>query len=269
MSKDKFKRSNVNSTILKKVVIRMDFIGLTDIIGCVDKLKNVMNGKFTKFRPIKNNNYNVELNTLSNSEQPLNVNLERKTLYLFTESIIGPSKANFMLGPDFAYIEINCSEDYEGCDRYIKLMAEAIDAILKFDTFISVKRLGLRKVDLEKFDNVAEMNRSLETPIWENYKLGDAFFPLKKVYSDLLYQKNVNTVFRIQRIVQEVLENEQKKIQYTFDIDSYKDGNLLVLDDFSTVSRIENTLLEQMNEPVFKYFIATFKEQYIDKFYHE
>lgn len=267
MAKNKFSRSNVKSSILKKVIIRVDFVGLTDLIGCVNGLKTIMNGKFTKFRPINNNNYNVELNSQLSS-RPVNVNLEKKTLYQFTDCTIGPSIANLMLGPDFAYIEINSSDEYEGCNEYIHLMANAIDSIRKFDSFISIRRLGLRKVDVAKFQDADALSQSVEIPIWGIYKKGTAYLPLKKAYSDLIFQKDVNTVFNIQRIVQEVEEDDNRKIQYVFDIDSYKNGNLINTDDFSTVARIEKMISEQMNEPIFNYFVDTFTEQYIDTFYH-
>ena len=267
MAKNKFSRSNVKSTILNKVIIRVDFIGLTDIVGCVNGLKPIMNGKFTKFRQINNNNYNVELNSQLSSN-PVNVNLEKKTLYQFTGCTIGSSNANFMLGSDFAYIEINCSQEYEGGNEYIRLMSNAIDCIRKFDSFISIRRLGLRKVDIAKFKNVDALKQSVEESIWETYKKGPAYFPLKKAYSDLIFQKDVKTVFNIQRIVQEVEEDGIKKIQYVFDIDSYKNGSLIKSDDFSTVDRIEKMISEQMNEPIFNYFVDTFTEQYIDNFYH-
>lgn len=267
MSKDKFKRTNVKSSILKKVIIRIDFVGLTDILGCVDSLKVVMKGKFKNFRPIKNNNYNVELNS-PNSSKPVNVNMEKTMMFQFSECAIGPSNANFMLGSEFAYLEIECSDGYEGCNEYIKLMASAIDCILKFDSFISVKRLGLRKIDVAMFKDVKKMNQSIETPIWENYKLANAFFPLKKSYSDLLYQKDVNSIFNIQRFVQEIDMNGERKFQFVLDIDCYKNSSLIGASDFSTVNCIENMISNQMNEPVFKYFINTFTEQYISEFYH-
>lgn len=267
MSKEKFTRSNVKSSILKKVIIRIDFIGLTDMLGCVNSLKTVMQGKFNKFQPINNNNYNVELPG-KNNLQGINVNLEKRTFYQFTESQIGTNNATFMLGTDFATIEVNCDSRYEGCDEYIKLMAASIDCILKFDSFISIQRLGLRKIDVEEFDSVADMDSSLENHFWNNYKRNQAYFPLKKTYSDLLYQKDVNTVFHIERTIQEIEREEQKKYQYVFDIDSYKNGNLINKDDFSSVSRIEKLISEKMNEPVFNYFIDTFTEHYIDTFYN-
>lgn len=264
MSKDKFNRSNVKSSILKKVIIRIDFIGLTDIVGCVNILKPIMQGKFNKFMPIDNNNYNVELPGINHTKE-LNVNYEKKTFYQFSDSQIGKSNANFMIGTDFAYIEVNCDKDYEGCDDYIKLMAASIYQILQFDAFISVRRLGLRKIDVEVFKNECEMDSSLEDPIWNNYKRSQAYLPLKKSYSDILLQKDVNTVFHIQRAIQGINDNQY---QYTFDIDSYKSGDLICKDDFSSVQRIEKTISGQMNEPVFNYFIDTFTERYIDDFYN-
>lgn len=269
MSKEKFNRSNVKSTILNKIVIRMDFIGLTDIEGCVNSLKRIMNGKFKKFTPINNNNYNVVLPDQFNNFQGPNVNFEKRIIYQFSESLIGPSKANFMLGPDFAYIEVGCDSNYEGCGEYIRLMATAVDYILRFDSFISVKRLGLRKIDIAEFDSIEAMNESVETQIWNNYKRDDAYLPLKKSYSDLLLQKDVNTVFNIQRHIQVIEVGGQRKYQFIFDIDSYKSGNLINNEYFANMESIEKTISEQMNQPIFNYFIETFTEQYINQFYHE
>ncbi len=268
MAKEKFKRSNVKSSILKKVVIRIDFMGLTDIVGCVNSLKKVMHGKFNTFMPISNNNYNVELPGVNN-KKGVNVNLEERTFYRFSDSQIGTSKANYVLGTDFATIEVNCDSHYEGCDEYIKLMAKSIDCILKFDTFISIQRIGLRKFDVAEFYSEKEMEEAIECSIWNNYKRNSAYLPLKKTYLDLLYQKDVNTVFRIQRIIQRLVNDDHQKYQYSFDIDSYKNGSLLSKDDFASEKSIENMISKKMNEPVFNYFIDTFTEQYIDDFYNE
>lgn len=225
-----------------------------------------MRGKFKNFTPVKNNNYNVELPDMRNPQKMINVNHKQTTLYRFSDNEMGQSKACFLLGGDFAYIEIDCGENYEGCDEYIKLMSSSIDCILKYDSFISVKRLGLRKIDISDFDDTASMDASVEIPIWNNYKNSNACVPLKKAYSDLVFQKDVNTVFNIQRTIQ---KTENGKIQYIFDIDSYKNGSLLRKDDFSNSTRIQKMLSEQMNEPIFYYFIETFTEQYIQTFYHE
>lgn len=268
MAKEKFKRSNVKSSILKKVIIRIDFMGLTDIVGCVDSLKKVMHGKFNIFKPISNKNYNVELPGVNN-KKGVNVNLEERTFYQFSDSQIGTSKANFVLGTDFAIIDVSCDSHYEGCDEYIKLMAESIDCILKFDTFISIQRIGLRKFDVAEFESEEEMEKAIECSIWNNYKRDSAYVPLKKTYLDLLYQKDVSTVFRIQRIIQMIVNDDQKKYQYSFDIDSYKNESLINKDDFASEKSIKNMISKQMNEPVFNYFIDTFTEQYIDNFYNE
>lgn len=269
MSKEKYNRSNVKSTILKRVVIRVDFIGLTDIEGCVSSLKTIMNEKFRRLTPISNKNYNVELPDQFSQHQIPNVNFERNTFYRFSESLMGSDNANFMLGTDFAYIEVNCGSDYAGCDKYIRLMAESIFCILNFDPFISIKRIGLKKTDWAEFDNIQDMDSSVEIPIWNNYKSSDAYMPLKKSYSDLLLQQNVRTVFNIQRQVQAVDRGGTSKLVYILDVDSYKNGNLINNDDFASEDNIEKAISEQMNMPLFNYFIETFTERYIDQFYHE
>ena len=269
MSKEKYNRLNVKSTILKRVVIRVDFIGLTDIEGCVSSLKKIMNEKFQRLTPISNKNYNVELPDQFSQHQIPNVNFERTTFYRFSESLMGSDNANFMLGTDFAYLEVNCGSDYAGCDKYIRLMAESINCILHFDPFISIKRLGLKKIDVAEFDNIQDMDNAVETPIWNNYKQGDAFIPLKKSYSDLLLQQDVRTVFNIQRQVQAVENGNRARWVYVFDVDSFKNGSLINPDDFASVANIEKVISEQMNMPLFNYFIETFTEQYIDQFYHE
>lgn len=269
MSKEKFNRSNIKSTILKRIVIRVDFIGLTDIEGCVSSLKNIMNEKFQSFTPVSNKNYNVELPDQFSQHQIPNVNFEIKPFYRFSESLMGADNANFMLGTDFAYIEVNCSSDYAGCDRYIRLMADSIFCILHFDPFISIKRIGLKKTDWAEFDSIQDMDNSVENPIWNNYKTSDAYMPLKKSYSDLLLQKDVRTVFNIQRQVQAVEREGESKLFYVLDVDSYKNGSLINRDDFASVDNIEKVISEQMNMPLFNYFIETFTEQYIDQFYHE
>ena len=244
MSKEKYNRVNVKSTILKHVVIRLDFIGLTDIEGCVSSLKKIMVERFLRFTPISNENYNVRLPDQFSQNQIPNVNFERKIFYRFSGNLMGADDANFMLGTDFAYLEVKCGSDYAGCDRYIRLMAESIFCILHFDPFISIKRLGLKKIDVAEFDNIQDMDNAVETPIWNNYKKGDAFMPLKKSYSDLLLQQNVRTVFNIQRQVKTVEKEDGVRWVYVFDVDSYKNGSLINSDDFASVDNIEKAISE-------------------------
>ena len=84
----------------------------------------------------------------------------------------------------------------------------------------------------------------------------------------MLYQKDVKTIFNLKRIVQKNEFENTKKYQYTFDIDSYKNGDLLNSDVFSSTRNIRDMILKQMNEPIFYYFIETFTEQFIDNFYN-
>lgn len=269
MGKEKFKRTNVKSTILKKIIIRFDFMGLTDVTGCANSLKELMDGRFNEFSPVSNNNYNIDLNKEYNQNHGFNVDLEKKTFYRFSKNEMGKSNAFFLLGDTFASIEIACDEDYEGCDVYINTIAEAVDRILKFDKFISVKRMGLRKIDKAVFNCVEQMEQAIEIPIWSNFAPNKHFLSIKKAYSDLIYQRDVNTIFNIKRIAQAVGTEDDSSFHFYLDIDSYKDGVLLLKDDFVNAQKIKKVLSEEMNEPLFNYFIQTFKEQYIESFYEE
>lgn len=267
MGKEKFKRTNVKSTILKKIIIRFDFMGLTDVTGCANSLKELMDGRFNEFSPVSNNNYNIDLNKEYNQNHGFNVDLEKKTFYRFSKNEMGKSNAFFLLGDTFASIEITCDEDYEGCDVYINTIAEAVDRILKFDKFISVKRMGLRKIDKAVFNRVEQMEQAIEIPIWSNFAPNKQFLSIKKAYSDLIYQRDVNTIFNIKRIAQAVGTEDDSSFHFYLDIDSYKDGVLLLKDDFVNAQKIKKVLSEEMNEPLFNYFIQTFKEKYIESFY--
>ena len=74
---------------------------------------------------------------------------------------------------------------------------------------------------------------------------------------------------RILNMLKEVIEDKKTGERFWFDIDSYKDENLISKDDFASEKSIKNMISKQMNEPVFNYFIDTFTEQYIDNFYNE
>ena len=155
--------------------------------------------------------------------------------------------------PDFwiKKIERNRNRDYENDKKLL---------------FLGYTVLHFWGQDISKHTD--ECLQAIEEAIWDNYKLNRACFPVKKTYSDLLYQKDVKTIFNLKRIVQKNEFENTKKYQYTFDIDSYKNGDLLNSDVFSSTRNIRDMILKQMNEPIFYYFIETFTEQFIDNFYN-
>lgn len=264
MAKSKFTRQNLRTDILKQVLFRVDFTGSTggqETEQFVVKLKDDWANYFHRYNKITNKNFKIDINKdgMVRHEQLL------QTIHRFSLSQIGQSEAIMDISDDFATLTINISENYEGSDNYLRCFSNLIHRILVSDQFINLKRIGIRKFDHIFISEKANIDDILEEHLWANYS--DMGSCLKKEYKD--YISTNGTSVNICRSVERVKVNNVDKIRLIFDVDAYREENYLQRSELRTEDVIYDMMQSQLNAHLFNLFIATFREAYINQFYHE
>ena len=264
MAKTKFTRQNLQSNILKKILFRVDFTGST---GGQETERFIVNIKenwahyFRKYNKITNKNFKIDIgkNGQVSHEQQL------QTIHQFSVCQIGESEATMDISDDYATLLINVRENYEGSDNYLRCFSDFIYRILASDQFIDLKRIGIRKYDHIFIPVNGNIDDILEESLWTNYS--DMGTCLKKEYKDYILQNR--TTMNVFRTVERVNKDNVDQIRLIFDVDAYMNSEHLQRSELRSVDAIYNIMQSELNVHLFNLFIRTFKEDYIDQFYHE
>ena len=223
--------------------------------------KNWVHQYFRKYNKLSNRTFKIDISkdgTVSKENQV-------QTIHRFSTCQIDNNVAILDICDDFAVLNINVNNEYGGSDSYLKCFSELIHLILASDQFIELKRVGIRKYDhvfVRKEDNLDEI---LEDSLWKNYS--DMGTCLKKEYKDFITRDN--TQINIIRTAEFVKKDDYDFIRLIFDVDAYRDGSQLQRSVLHSMADIYNMLKDDLNSHLFKIFINTFKESYINQFYHE
>jgi len=265
MAKTKFTRQNLRSNILKQILFRVDFTGSTGEKETeqfvTDIKKNWVHQYFRKYNKLANKTFKIDISkdgTISKENQV-------QTIHRFSLCQIDNNEAIMDLSDDFAVLTINVNNDYGGSSEYLNCFSELIRRILDSDQFIDLKRVGIRKFDHISVPINSNLDEILEDSLWMNYS--DMGTCLKKEYKDFITQNN--TIVNIIRTAEIVKKDNTDYIRLILDVDAYRDGNQLQRSGLRSVETINKMLQEELNNHLFNIFIKTFKESYLNQFYHE
>lgn len=266
MAKTKFTRENVSSSILKKVIIRVDyqgFSGVDDTDKFITNLKTVWGEYFQKYVITQNRNFNINFG----KEGMTNFDTEIIRIHRFSDCRIGTSQALMDITGKFAYIDITCVSPYEGSDHYLDCMAHYIKILKDYDPFVELTRIGIRKFDYIFKPTASELDNILETNVWRIYQDIPHLIPEKKEYKDYIRLES-GTQINLARIIEKVKIGDTEQYRLTFDADAYRQNEGLDNSHMRNTD-INKQLLKDINNPLFDFFIKTFKEEFINTFYNE
>lgn len=158
--KSQIKREDLRNSLLKQVIIRLDFTSMVDLNGYIgiltrsDWFKTV----FTDYKnAITEDNVNVEDRTTRINDS------NGKDVRVFYGCNIPPEKnTNLAITEDVICLTINCDNNYYKIDDYIELVKRVWDLLISFDSYVKIKRIGIRKIDGIELPNGNDANRYFE-----------------------------------------------------------------------------------------------------------
>lgn len=266
--KENYNRYNVSSDLLKRVIIRFDYQGMTSVDNWILQLKSQNFGNFQKYNrnymsPSQVGNYRIGevMDSLNLPEQAI----FNEPLHTFSDiSLNGHSDLVRMdVTNYFTIIVIDC-KDYTNIDDYIQLVVHYVELLLAFDNFIRIKRIGIRKVGGNEFENTDQIYDVFEKyVIFPNPADHNVLYEAQS-YKDLMYKQDLGVSVNFTRQCREVTIGTKPMIQVLVDIDAY----ITQKDMEKRGIKLPNdtqTVMNTINGYMFELFKSCVNEKYLNE----
>ena len=259
MSKEIYTRANFRSSLLKQIIIRADYSSLTDLNGFIMKLKSLewLRELFAGYRPVRTNNFNLQISPKAIEERfiPLEVN-ETGTIHRFFDCKIGPIQDIVMdISSTFICFTIRCNDKYETIDPYINYVTRIIDSLKKYDSYVQIERLAIRKIDGKDCRSLEEAYEIFEVMEGLGRGITDGVSPIKKSYTYSFLSEEFNIKVNFTRGLERFSNGT---IRCVLDMDGYVDSSLINPDE-----NIKSLLEDRINNELFKLFKESVTENFL------
>lgn len=224
--KNKIGRNDISTDLLKRVIIRVDFVGLRDFDNYLDYLAIQ---SFFRHTFQQEGSYKYLPRTYADSEDN-----DRSVVIRFSNCKIGPSKVTLDISKRYAILDIRCAIPYEGTTQYSDFMVDLLASLKLFDVDIYFSRIGIRKIDMAEFDNIQEAKNVFEKdfPIIMSWELSSLNGAYRRQYSEQLKVDTVQYTC-VQKIDK---TTESNKLRVIYDVDAYMSDDTIDFDEMLLTS---------------------------------
>ena len=270
MSKENFNRDNIKASSLKRIIISLDFKGLTNIDGWIEKLKTgICRGLFKFYSRIP---FDGMKSTSSQADIlyyrlkiPLH-ELNRLVLHSF-------SSANEDHGGEIRLeitrytlaLVISTNQDYKRIDPYVKIVNQLVADLCSYDTYVEFSRISIEKFDVFNFCSSNELRQYLEETVVFSEKVQDRMWNLQRQYEDRFFDSDISSLVNYRRDLRVVTDTKGRDVfQVIISFDIYKDEDLIKDDNVSFPDNIEE-ILNCLNGKSFELFKRSVTVKYLEE----
>jgi adenylate kinase len=256
-----YTRENILSQMLKTAIIRIDFTGLTNVRSFVNRIKSSekIQKAFGKMIMIPKQNMSVSFRPrdIEDGQLPF-TETQKSILFRFYECKMGgDSNVTLDIEPESITLAVDCQKKYEGSREYSYFMGWIIDELLAFDQYVTINRLGVRKIDVQ----VLEVGEPIERYFNERFIVSQSWKSLpsktKSILTELLEIDNIN--FNVTQYIDYTNDGRERLI---YDVDSFLNGDIL---EKALKSRTFSDLLYyDMQDRMFDLFVSVASINYLD-----
>ncbi len=256
-----YTRDNILSQMLKTVIIRIDFTGLTDVTSFVNRIKTreEINNAFGKMNPIQRQNLSVSFRPkdIEDGQLPY-TETQKSLLYRFHEcKMKGDSNVTLDIEPESITLAVDCRKKYEGSQEYSDFMCWIINELLTFDQYVTINRLGVRKIDvqvlregepIEKYFN----DKFVVAQSWQNSPT-----KTKSILTELLEIDGIS--FNVTQLID---YTEDRRVRLIYDVDSFLSDDFL--EEALRKGNYSNLLYHDMQDRMFDLFVSVASIDYLE-----
>lgn len=220
--KDQYTRKNIKSDILKLIFMRLDISGVVKFDDFVEKLSvsEYVKKAFKKIKYLPK----LQPSYIQQSYHPKNGTLPisraaSSDVYRFIDCTLEESSNAFLdVTKDGIMLNILCDGAYSGSERYTKFMVDVVRTLLdvNFDSYISLERVGIRKIDFFDAKNKSEVSAVFDENFVVKKEL-DILDQFKESTKTSIYCED-NVMYNV---VQHIAKKDDGQIKVVFDVDSY------------------------------------------------
>jgi len=257
-----YTRNNISSKMLKTVIFRFDYAGGTDLTRFVNEIKQIdaIKDAFDSLVKIDAPLYNITLNTRDIEAGVLPLTEKQKNEIFRFSDCKYDTGLNVILDVSSTSVclTIDCRENYHGSKRYTELMGLLISRLKAMDSFISVQRIGIRKIDAQEIGECEHIYDYFN----ENYVAAQSWYKSPK------RQINYTEFFQIGRVnfnvVQHISLSKSGNPQAILDVDAFiMNGNINSLID--NQKGLVDFMNNEMQDKMFEMFVSYASKSYLEK----
>lgn len=270
MSKEEYTRESVNASSLKRIVISLDFKGLTNIDGFIERLKVGICRKIFKlysripFRGMKSPNNQLDI-LYYRLKLPLS-EIKELVLHSFSSNINdNGGDVKLEITRYTLALVISPDQNYKQIDPFIKIVNQLITELCSYDTYVEFSRISIEKYDAFLFESAQNLRQYLDETVVFSDKVQDKLWNLQRQYEDRFLDEDTSSLVNYRRDLREVTTTKGKiMFQVILSFDIYKDEELI---NNSKISFLDNAeeILHCLNDKSFELFKHSVTEKYLEE----
>lgn len=267
-SKDKISRSDLKTNDMKRLIVKIDFIGLTSVVKFVEALKEDVCSKvyFDSYQKIA---ASYDEDSLASTASMLSVSEEElRSGHIHRFSSPKWDSDNRVYLDISAYcvcLEVIC-KNYPGFDRYGSFIGKVLNVLMCVEPFIVFKRIGLRKISAFLGLDREAIHKNVESAALPN-PLVEEINPQCK-YSDRFFWERYHVKVNMTRELNSgVMLKDGKKIpvlQVSLDYDVYADDKMIKEAEINGAEDVMRCIDGCLNEAQFELFKKSVTDVYLE-----
>lgn len=275
MSKN-FSRYTMRANMLRKILIRIDYDGVTDINEWIKlfKLNKDLSSCFQKYTKGVQNQATLSLSNMEEIAEdrsiPLNT-FQSEPLHRFSDAVF--IDENGMQREDkivmdvtslFLTFSIDCV-NYKNMDVYINFLNNYITAFLENDKYIVIQRIGVRKLGGDFFKSLKDFSETFENTVFATpdvANFGGELIDREYIDRILKNDKSVKVNFA-RRCRARKMDDGNTGYQALLDIDGYVDDWVIKINNYKFPDDFERVVKTQINDYLFELYKLSVTEQYL------
>lgn len=273
MPKSKYNRYSLEENQLKKVLIRIDYSGVTTIEKWIEEIKfSFIKDYFGKYFKRIQNNAKIDLSRIEDISQSLSIpvsDIIKEPVHTFTDSKFKEREDRVQLDITGFYLAltIDC-EKYKNIDLYVEFISALMKRLLDSDSYIQIKRIGIRKIGGTEFNSTDEIDDIYEKESVfcklidkTDVKIAD------REYTDR-FLKGKDVKINYTRLCRWIKVSGNEKFQVILDMDGYIDEYLIEQNSYQFPQDIEEVMKNKINNYLFELFKDSVTVKYLENHGH-
>ena len=260
MSKSLYNRYSLKENQLKKILIRVDYSGVTTIDNWVESIKSgFIKPYFASYIKKIRNNATMDFSNLEEISRTLSIPISeiiKEPIHAFSDSKFEgcEDKVALDITSLSLTLSINCVH-YKNIDPYVKFMIQLIQKLLDSDSYIQIKRIGLRKIGGCEFVDMDAVYKVYEKDVVFCRLIGEEDIEMaNREYTDRFLRKKEQIKVNYSRLCRNIRIKGEDKIQVILDMDGYVDDELIVQNKYQIPQDMESVLFDKINSYLFELF---------------
>lgn len=273
MPKSEYNRYSLKENQLKKVLIRIDYSGVTMIEKWIEEIKaSFLKKYFEKYFKRIHNNAKIDLSRIEDISQSLSIPISeiiKEPIHSFTDSKFEDRDDSVQLDITGFYLAltIDCC-NYQNIDIYIEFISNLIKLLLESDSYIQIKRIGIRKIGGTEFETIDDIYNVYEKSVVFCKLIDKTDIKIaNREYTDRFLKNNV-TKINYTRLCRSIKVEGIEKIQVILDMDGYIDEYLIEQNSFKFPQDIEIVMKNKINDYLFELFKDSVTLNYLENYGH-